>query len=195
MSSSSSWYSVRVSSTNSFADDDAVASGIEPQLAEREAALTVAVRTGAAQQGTDPRLQLVNVERLDEVVVGARVEAVDPIRDGVAGRQHEHRDPVALATQQATHLKAVDVRQPDVKHDRVGDGARDLAERAGPAVGEPDLVAGELKRTAEHVAQRPVIVDNEKSHAVIVACTQAVWRVSYEPPTRRGRAAPRRGSR
>ena len=51
-----------------------------------------------ALEGADPGEQLAEVERLHEVVVGARVEAVDPVRRRVAGGQHQDRGrPVVAA--------------------------------------------------------------------------------------------------
>ena len=43
----------------------------------------------------DPREQLLERERLREVVVGTHVEAANPILDGVARREHQHGRPAA----------------------------------------------------------------------------------------------------
>ena len=63
--------------------------------------------------------QLVERERLREVVVGADVEARHAIGDRVACRQHQHGRPDAVGAQPATRLEAVDLGQHDVEHDRV----------------------------------------------------------------------------
>jgi hypothetical protein len=46
-----------------------------------------AVTVAAAGQGSQPSRQLGEVERLDQVVVGAGVKAGDPVGDGVPGGQ------------------------------------------------------------------------------------------------------------
>ena len=122
-------------------DGHAVPRRIEPQLGKREAALEVTLAARAAKQRADPRVKLVDVERLGEVVVGARIEPVDPVRDGIARGQHQDRKAVALAAEQAADLEPVDVGQPDVEHHRIGHGARDLRESVRAAPGEPDLIA------------------------------------------------------
>ena len=76
--------------------------------------------------------ELVEVEGLAEVVVGPAVQAGDPIRDAVTGRQQDNRGPVVPSSQAAQHVEAGAVRQHQVEHDdaepargerRVGVGA------------------------------------------------------------------------
>ena len=71
------------------------------------------------QQRAQPRPQLAQRERLDEVVVGAGVEPVDAVVDRVARGQHQHRRAVAGRAQPAADLEPVEPRHRDVEHDRV----------------------------------------------------------------------------
>jgi hypothetical protein len=100
----------------------------------------------AAGERAQPCEQLVERERLDEVVVGAAVEPGDPVRDRVARGQHQHRRPDACGAQPPARLEAVDARQHHVEHDRavvgraghperVLAGRRDV--RAQPALAHP----------------------------------------------------------
>ena len=50
----------------------------------------------ASQQRVDARGELLEVERLDHVIVGAGVEAGDTIRHGVACGQDQYRHAIAL---------------------------------------------------------------------------------------------------
>ena len=100
---------------------------------------------GAAQHRADARDHLGARERLDDVVVGAQLEADDLVGLGAARGDHHDRR-VALAAQRAGHVAAVAVRQRQVEQhqvgvdplgdlDRLGDGGRDdrlepLARRA-----------------------------------------------------------------
>ena len=76
-------------------------------------------RAGAAEQGPDPGQQLVEGEGLGQVVVGAGVEAGDPVGHLVAGGEHEHRRAVAPLPQQAADGQPVDPRHHHVEHDQV----------------------------------------------------------------------------
>jgi hypothetical protein len=73
----------------------------------------------AARQGAQPRQQLAEVERLGQVVVGARVEPGDARFDGITRRQHEDRHVGARRAQLAAHRQAVAARQHDVEDDGV----------------------------------------------------------------------------
>src|SRR5207248_1354016 len=57
------------------------------------------VRAAAAQQGPEPGEDLLDVEGLDHVVVGAGVEAGDTVGGLDEGGQHEDRRAVALGAQ------------------------------------------------------------------------------------------------
>ena len=69
---------------------------VERQVIEGERARTIVVVASApAQQRAHARHQLAQRERLDEVVVGAGVEAGDAVVDRVARGQHQDRAAVA----------------------------------------------------------------------------------------------------
>ena len=61
--------------------------GVEAQLAGAQHGRVHAA--GPSLQRAHAGEQLAEVERLDEVVVGARVEALDPVRRRVAGGEHQ----------------------------------------------------------------------------------------------------------
>src|SRR5919107_4220304 len=77
--------------------------GVELEVADDER--RAPVRRPAAQERAQAREQLLALEGLDEVVVGARVEALDARLDCVARREHEDRD-VALLAQVASDVDA-----------------------------------------------------------------------------------------
>jgi hypothetical protein len=64
---------------------------------------------GAAQHRLDAGQQLVDLERLDEVVVGAALEAEHALVELAAGREHDDRGDRAEAAQLAAHGEAVEV--------------------------------------------------------------------------------------
>ena len=90
---------------------------------------------GAAQVGAHAREQLGEPERLDQVVVGAGVEAGDDVELLVAGGEDEDGQLGAGGAQAAADLDAVDVGQPEVEDHEPDVGVRrgDGAGRRGPA--------------------------------------------------------------
>ena len=66
-----------------------------------------------------PRQQLVEVEGLGEIVVGADFQALDLVLERVHGGQHQDRGVVAFMPQPLAHVIAVHVWQHQVEHDHV----------------------------------------------------------------------------
>src|SRR3954454_17440145 len=105
-SSSSSWYSVRVSSASSpptftpwralssSSSSNETASGAPSPFAGRASARMGAL-SSLTSHGLIELFSLAHVERLAQVVVGAGVEPVDAVGDGVAGGEHQDRLAVA----------------------------------------------------------------------------------------------------
>ncbi|MCY1350503.1 hypothetical protein D9M69_367380 [compost metagenome] len=73
----------------------------------------------AAQQGAHPRQQLGEGERLDQVVVGAQLQALHAVGDAVAGGEEQHRHAAAGLAQAAQDLPAVAAGQHHVEDDQV----------------------------------------------------------------------------
>ena len=62
---------------------------------------------GAPVHGLDPREQFVHRERLDEIVIGARLEGLDLVGHEPAGRQHDYGRPHSLRTGRTQHVEPV----------------------------------------------------------------------------------------
>ena len=120
----------------------------------------------AAQQRAQPREQLLTLERLDEVVVGTGVQALDAGLQRVAGGEHEDRHVVGRA-QPAGHLDAVELGQPEVEDDEVGVERRRLAQRRLAVGGDAHLVALQAQRALEDLGDLLVVLDDE--HAWVAA--------------------------
>ncbi|MNJ59629.1 hypothetical protein D3C77_553250 [compost metagenome] len=80
------------------------------------ALLALATEYATTQQGLDPRFKLSELERLGQVVIGAQVQAMNPILDVTACCQHQHRYGFAACAQAREHLEAVHARQPHIEH-------------------------------------------------------------------------------
>ena len=118
-------------------------------------------RAPAAQQRLHPRHQLGQHERLDQVVVGARLQTGDPVVDRAARRQHADRDVVVHRAQRGDHADAVEHRHVDVQHDRVGPGLGGAAQRLGAVPGCRYVESGQPQATLQGREHVVVVVDNE----------------------------------
>ncbi len=117
----------------------------------------------APQQGADPGHELARAERLRDVVVGAELEAHDPVGLLGAGGQHDdgQRARLGRPAEGAADLQAVDAGQHEVEDDEVrhagadeGEGLAAVAERVGD-------VAGPRQVALEQFGDVAVVFDNE----------------------------------
>jgi len=115
-------------------------------------------------EGAHAREQLLDLEGLDQVVVGAGVEPGDALRGGIARAQHQHRREAAAGARAAQHLEAVQARQPQVEHHQVElgvlQGGERLRARAHPFHG----VARAGQRVVDAGAEELVVLDQKDSH-------------------------------
>ncbi len=142
---------------------DRVGDGIQLDVAEAERR-AVGARHRAAQQGAHSRQQLVEGERLHEVVVRAGVEAGDTVRHGVARGEHQHRGAVALQPHPAAELEPVHARHEHVQHDRVGSSLAERHERLAAVSREQHVVAVQPQCALHRLAHGGLVVDNQNAH-------------------------------
>ena len=72
----------------------------------------------AAQHGLDPGYQLLGVEGLDHVVIGAQLQSQDLIKNFALGGKHDDRH-LGGGPQLTAHLVAVDARKHQIQQDQV----------------------------------------------------------------------------
>jgi hypothetical protein len=126
-------------------------------------------RAGSASpEGADARDQLVERERLAEVVVCAELEPVDPVVDVGGRRQHQDADGRAVAHQPAADLVAVHGRQIAVEHDDVVVGTGRALQSCRAVVDHVDGETGVAQTLADPVGQRDVVLHDQDSHLLIV---------------------------
>src|SRR5262249_1356652 len=95
-----------------------------------------AARPNPPQYGADPRLQLSQAEWLDQVVIGSRVERVDPVGLFAIGGHHDDRYPRAV-TERPADADPVTVGKLEVEEDDVGQA---MGQRLGASHHVIDLV-------------------------------------------------------
>ena len=147
---------------------DARGLGVEPQRPALDVALGVA--GGAAHLGADARQQLLHVEGLGDVVVGAGVHAGHLVAPAVARGEDDHRHLALGAAPLLEHADAVHLRQADIEDDDVvGLG---LAEEVAllAVEGGVDGVAGVGQRRDQLAIEIAVILDDQDAHGLPPRC-------------------------
>ena len=120
-----------------------------------------AADAAAAQDRAHPGGQLGGGEGLHHIVVGAQLEAQDPVGLQALGRDQDHRH-VAGAADGGQDVEAVLGGEHDVEDDQVGLAVAQAADGLGPGHGLGDLVALHLEQAAEHAPDLGVVVDHEE---------------------------------
>ena len=163
ISASSSENSRGLRSTRAAFDRDRSADVVEHDRAARDERRRGRRRPAGDRPETGR--QLGERKGLDEVVVGARVEAGNPVRDGVARGEEQDRDRTARSADPARHLDARDVGEAHVEHDRV-DAARGEIEAITPRGRDVDDVALAGQQLGEKVREARIVLDHEDVHRV-----------------------------
>ena len=119
------------------------------------------------QEGADPCAQLVEGERLDQVVVGTGVQPADPVAHGVAGGEHQDPgcDPLhGVRPEALAHLQSVDARHRQVEADQVIGRERGLFECFITVGGRVDGIALAAQATRQCLYEVDFVVDDENPH-------------------------------
>ena len=123
----------------------------------------------APRQRIQAHLDFLQRERLDQVVVGAGVEAGELVVERIARGQHQHRRLLArLVAQLAADLEAIHARQVEVEHDRVEVMDHGQVQPGHAVGGEVDGVAAILEVVAEVGGDVLVVFDDEDAHPVLL---------------------------
>ena len=112
------------------------------------------------------RQQLGEGERLDQIVVGAGVEAPDAIVHAVARRQHQHRRCRPLLRTRARTCQAIELGQHQgrARSRRRGDSLRTRG-LPPPSRAEIDRVAGLAEALAQGFRKRQVVLDDQDAQS------------------------------
>ncbi|MNL06838.1 hypothetical protein D3C87_1274870 [compost metagenome] len=130
-----------------------------------------------AQQGAQGGQQHVRVHRVDQVGIGAGVQAGDDVPGLDRSRRHvNHRQQRGsrLGAQFAHDVEAAHVRQVDVEDQRVDVDAVDQHQAFAAGAGFQHLVAVAFQAPAQGVAGRDIVVDDQQ--ADVTFHRRAPWR-------------------
>ncbi|MDQ1646315.1 MAG: hypothetical protein QOJ50_2499 [Cryptosporangiaceae bacterium] len=119
---------------------------------------------GPPVQGTEPGQELVEGERLGQVVIGPGVQAGDPVRHFAAGGQHQDWDADPALTQGPAHVQAVQPRQHQVEHEAVVARGGGLDQSLGAGVPDLHLMPGLAQALGEQIGEAPLVLDHQHPH-------------------------------
>ena len=108
--------------------------------------------------------QLVERERLDQIIVGAGVQRLDAVGYLVARRQHQHARAAAAGGQAAQHADAVQPRQHQVEHHQLVVVAAEEGAGFHPVAGRVHIEAGTLQAMLQGLAQALGVFHQQQFH-------------------------------
>jgi hypothetical protein len=116
----------------------------------------------AAAQCPQAGQQLLHLEWLDQIVLGAGVEALDPIGQRSPGGEQQHRRAQAPGPQPRHEGHALDRRQPPVHDEHVVLPGQAAVQARPPVLGQVDPVAGPRQQVHQQRPELPVILDQQQ---------------------------------
>ena len=126
-------------------------------------ALQGGIEVALLEGGAEHRVELVEVERLDDEIIGPALERLDLAADVALDGHDDHGDrrhhPVLL--DRADHLDAVGGRDQEIEQDQVGPVAGDPLQRLGAARGGEALIPLHREPFREQIGGVPIIVDDQ----------------------------------
>src|SRR5262249_2249317 len=103
---------------------------------------------------------LLRAERLHDIVVGAELEAGDPVDLVAAGGEDHDRDG-RVAAKRPDDVEPVDLGQPEVEDDRIGAAGAGERETPGAIAGGQDAEPGVLEVVADEARDLRLVFDDE----------------------------------
>ena len=122
-------------------------------------------RTNPAKHRADAGDQLARAERLGHIIVGAGLEAADPVALLAARGQHHDRHVGGrrAAAQAAADLDPADALDHPVEQDDVGLDLVDEDQRFLAVAGAGHVVARALEMEGDEVRERAVVLDQQEA--------------------------------
>ena len=147
--------------------DRIAALDVQPPLAEAHEGGGVGV---AAPQGAQAGQQLLELDRLDHVVLRARVQARDPVVHRPVRRQDEHGCGVADPAQSRHEVEAVPVGESAVEDEHVEGLGQRGTQAVVPVPGGPHPVALPAQAARQELGQDVVVLDQQDRRRSLLAC-------------------------
>src|SRR2546422_7468339 len=112
------------------------------------------------------RLQLLQVQRLDQVIVGAGLEGLHRGRDQRIARHHDDFERRVVALDLLEELEAVLAGEPDIQQRHVEEPALEERQRLGAVAGRRDVVLPPGQSLDQEVAKVAIVLHHEHAGTV-----------------------------
>jgi len=119
---------------------------------------------GAASQRFHPRQQLLQGERLGDVVVGAHAQRLHFVIHAVLRRQDEHRHRDPAIAQRPQQFAPLEFGKPQVEHEQVVVAVGGEVQPLLAVAGGVDVVARLLEAAFDVLGDRLVVLDHQNLH-------------------------------
>jgi hypothetical protein len=116
------------------------------------------------QHRPHPQLELAQAERLGHVVVGAVLQALDPLVLLPARRDHDHRQVAAHRPEAPAHLQTAHSREHEVEQHEVRRALHEAVDRPVARRDRVDVVARPGQVGRDGLADRRVVLDEQDAH-------------------------------
>jgi hypothetical protein len=131
---------------------------IDFQTAEPQRPVSGCAARAPAQYRAQPGQQFARLERFGQVIVGADLQAHDPIGRISASGQHQHRR-VGFRAQLAADIQTIHVGQRQIQHDGRVIGIRQLFERRGAVARDRNAESRLAEIFAQHLGKADIVFD------------------------------------
>jgi len=135
---------------------------VQLEVGEAQGGRLGSVQCGPSQHGPDPGGQLLQAERLGDVVVATQGQPADLVIGRVPGGQEHHRGPHAGLPQPPHHLEAVEVGQHHVEHQQVRLELTGVGHGLGPVGRGGDVKASETQARRKQLDDVGIVLDYEQ---------------------------------
>ena len=106
-------------------------------------------------------VELLDLGRLGQIVVGAELHGLDRSRDLLKAREHNHLGRLGNPREVAQHLQAFLLGHPHVEHDDVVRRLSNALERGDTVLGTVHLVTAPPKLADDELPQVPLVVGHQ----------------------------------
>ena len=120
---------------------------------------------GPAQLRFQPRNQLLQRERLHQIVVGAAAQAMHAVMQAAARGQNQHRNRVVALSDLAQQLEPVAVRQSEVENEGGIERRREHGARFLDGRQDVGLVARRFQSLRQQLGELFIVFDDQQSHS------------------------------
>ena len=117
----------------------------------------------ASPKRPNPGPELGHREGLGEIIVGATIQALDPVREVIEGGEHEDRRVEPAAPERCAHAEAIESREDHVEDDQLIWIGRGPFERLVAVTDDVDRVAIVGEAAADRVRDGRLVLDDENA--------------------------------